>query len=999
MTTYLPTFSVQEFENRGYTNPYFSPDQELSAETVESRVNSQLDWLAQILGWNGPDYWGNLVSSVSQKRNLLGGTFGVYNGYIYPKVIAVRNWDSARKVKNQQDVTLSVIEAQDKAWILLERDSRIQEGQTLVVGNVEVTISEIRELGNQYEIYISEQGNELITEFQNGNQLQIKAPSLRPAPFYRPLVNTSADTSFLCAKQNDKLVLFPEYNTDLNLPYKLDSLIVGGQYTFDEPIYLSKSQSRVIEGAEVEYPQDVLPVYDPDNQVWVLTVPEDLARGEFGDEAYLVWLYSNPELESFCVKEVILQRWYDPSDWNTDDVINYYRGSWGNKGGFLPLNFVFDSLELSGFDERKSILLEPLEAKVGFDTLLNFVYYQRAAVSPTSPGISEQNEVWWNSATGSFSVWSTNPYGCADWEEIYYPEMPINRNTPEYVFPTVSDFEFSQESMQPNILVEIEDITGLSISNNVLGLLGTLTASGSLKLYKNDEGFWVPFEFVYQDELDFDADALNLPWNTKVILSNAQDLGIPRTNYEVTNLKIIISEPMPVELYKTQTNKTWEIKPTSELKYIGKTRLFSSSPNTVDGALNWYYSVEDEEVRRAVIFYYGSYEEISPGEWQLQGVWVDINSGEATPNPPTAPLDFGTVLVYCNGVLVTPNTDAGFEDFQFSYEVDPSSGEFIFKYTPITFQGVVNLPVITISDSVTTAFTFDISDYVFGGSQYYMSPNVLDSETPLRLWKVEDLQVKGDNEYVNPLIADQNNGPGDSSWGRYHIRLSPRYGRNDPFWQKVALVAQNFGYWGSPVQAVETECPSEERKPRIYEQVYLFNESPEVNALLYSEPYLYSDIFFGDTVVLDDFSNSGVLPQKDNQFDDFYQSSIGTYEPLHNRRAKTDLPVGKGYGDWEGAYLQPVPCTAISGYVTKDLKEENVFPIEAPLWDASMYKLPVSCEVAEESYKVDMNNFKVEYAYFAADLSCAEDGFFDIHQECSWRIPENNSKTLYMVAG
>jgi len=46
---------------------------------------------------------------------------------------------------------------------------------------------------------------------------------------------------------------------------------------------------------------------------------------------------------------------------------------------------------------------------------------------------------------------------------------------------------------------------------------------------------------------------------------------------------------------------------------------------------------------------------------------------------------------------------------------------------------------------------------------------------------------------------------------------------------------------------------------------------------------------------------------------------------------------------------------------------------------------------------VDANNYKVGYAYFVADLSCAEDGFFDPDQEASWREPITRGQTLYLT--
>jgi hypothetical protein len=997
MTNYKPVFNVDQFEDRNFTASYFS-DLQLEAITeVQDRVNDQLDWLAQLLGWNGDNYWSNLASSVSQKRRLQVGSFGVYDKFHYPKVVAIRNWDSQEEFINPVRAQVSALQSANYLWVVIERDDKIQEGQTLVIGDYNYVIDNLATEGETFVIRLSGDVNKALENYQGGEQVKIRIEEILPAPFYRPNVDTAGDDEFSCLANGTELQLFPLFNSSKTLPVRMSNLFVGSTYYFDKPVYFSRTPSRVVDSVVVQYPVDVSPLYNADRNLWMLSIPEDFTVRESGEVGFLVWLYSDSSTETFCVKEVNLNRWANPSDWNIPDVADYYLGTWGNKGGPLPFNFVFDSLEVSGFDERKSMMLDPVENRVSFDTLLNFVYYQRTPIDVTAPGSPEENQVWWDNSTGSFSVWKSSPYGCGTWDQIMYPHPPEVYDTPQFVYPDVDDFEFSQSTVPPGVLVEIVDISGLGISNNILGLLGTLTSPGSLRLYKNDDDYWVPFEFSYSDELDFDGDALKLPWYVPVIVQDATGIGSPGRDYIVENLSIVIDQPLPVKLLKDNNNTSWYIEPVSSLKYIGNTRLFGSSPDPLQGSMNWNYDLPDEEERRAAIYYYSDYVETSPGNWELVGAWVDVNTGEAV-DPPSANLDFGTILVYCNDVLLEENVDAGFEDFNFLYEVDATTGEFVFKYNPITFSGTVNLPKIVISDSLTSVYRFDITEYVFSGVNYYMSPNVLDAETPLRLWKTQALQTAGDeHDYINPLVADENNGPGEENWQQYFVRLPPRYGRNSSVWQKVALTCQNFGYWGSPVSPVNTKCPPENQTPRIYEQVYLFREEPYWPTTLYSEPYLYSDVVFGENFPEDDFSNAGILPTTDTPFDEFSEGSLSIYEPLHNRRANTSLPVGEGYGNWEGAYLQAVECSSLSGFVTTDLLSGVIHPIEPPIWDYSMYKLPTSCAVNEDSYKVDLNNFKIGYAYFTADLSCAEDGFFDIHQEAAWRVPATRERTLYVL--
>jgi hypothetical protein len=107
--------------------------------------------------------------------------------------------------------------------------------------------------------------------------------------------------------------------------------------------------------------------------------------------------------------------------------------------------------------------------------------------------------------------------------------------------------------------------------------------------------------------------------------------------------------------------------------------------------------------------------------------------------------------------------------------------------------------------------------------------------------------------------------------------------------------------------------------------------------------------------------------------------------------------VGQGYGDWEGVYLSIENCIELSGFVTNDLVTGAVTPIIPPIWDASIYKYAPTCNNSPESYFVDANHYQVGYAYFAADLSAAEEGFFDVQQEYAWRFPQTQPKTGYLT--
>jgi hypothetical protein len=342
--------------------------------------------------------------------------------------------------------------------------------------------------------------------------------------------------------------------------------------------------------------------------------------------------------------------------------------------------------------------------------------------------------------------------------------------------------------------------------------------------------------------------------------------------------------------------------------------------------------------------------------------------------------------------------------FQLSYDTDTTSGLVTFKYTALNFSGIANFPTITISDSITTTYQADITAKVFAGVAPTMSPNVRDAETPLRLWKSEALQDAGtlahlaENNYINPLQADRNQGPGAENWERYYVRLPLDYGRNGAVWQKAALVCQDFAYWGSAIEAQVLSCSPEENLPVVYESLFLYDDEPIGEyEYVYCEPYLYSNIGYYSLIGTADYANAGIFPATPVPYDEFYEATTTDYDPLHVRQADVTSPVNAGYGDWVGDYVKVNPCIQLTGFLQDDLLSEGVTPVAAPVWDASIYKFAPTCENNPASYDVDMNHFKVGYAYFVADASCAEDGFFDFQQEAAWRFPTDQTRTLYLT--
>lgn len=960
MTQQKPVFNASEFELRGYTNPYLTPEQTIEVAATEARVSEQLDFLAQMLGWNGPNYWENLPTTVDQKRQLLGGSFGVYNSYIIPRIYEIRNWNNTIVIDRLQ---------------FLEPGRQTQVSRILLGDNV-YRLQSVEAEGDKYVISIGELTQEFFDLIAANEPLRADIPTYRPAPFRRSKVGVSGDASFVCGNSGGLLTLYPAYDTQKNFPVKSPIFFAGSTYYFNEPLYLSLDATLTPE---------VVPSYDSERELWFLSIPEGIVDAA-GINAYLAQANSNAAQSSNYSIEITIQPWADPSDWGSISTLDNFRGVWGNKGGDLPFNFVFDALSIHGFSERDSIYLPEVSTSLNFNDIVNYIYYQKTTISELAPGAAKPGDLWWNDVTGALAVWLPSENGCEGWVEIDYRQQPRQTPPPQVVYPDVTTFQANSGSLAVGTIVRIDDITGLSTSDNVLGVQGTLTSPGWLVLHRDSSTpYWIPDEFGYANVIDFSQDSQLLPYKTPVYIYNATGLAPKAATYSVNNLSITIGGDYEVLLIKYYTNNTWDIYPDSILKYIAYSALFGSP---LQGEMWWDFANTDPNTRAAAIYY--------------QSAWVSVNT-HAQSGPPAPVLDLGSVLFYCDGVLVQDGVSCVTEDYVFTYTSDSATGKYSILYQPKTFVGKAQLPTITISDSLTTTYRADLTDLIFSGLTYYMSPNVYNAETPLRLWKAQALQVAEtvnhleENNYINPLLADLNNGPGPENWEKYFVRLPLEYGRDEAVWQKAVLTCQDFAYWGSSIEPEQMRCPPEDDLPAIYEELFLYDQPVPDYTYVYSEPYLYSNIAYFNLIESGRYQNSGVFPATDVEFDEFSEAELITYEPLHNRQADVTAPVTDGYGDWLGEYVNINPCIPLTGFLTTDLLSGAVAPVTAPVWDASVYKFAPTCQNAKESYNVDANHYKVGYAYFVADASAAEDGFFDISQEAAWRYPVTQPRTLYLT--
>jgi hypothetical protein len=86
-----PVFDIEQYELRGAKPDVFTPQQYKELNRSIGRAHGQIDWTAQLLGYNGPNYWGTsgyksdgtftwngLPETMVEKRQMQATTYGIY---------------------------------------------------------------------------------------------------------------------------------------------------------------------------------------------------------------------------------------------------------------------------------------------------------------------------------------------------------------------------------------------------------------------------------------------------------------------------------------------------------------------------------------------------------------------------------------------------------------------------------------------------------------------------------------------------------------------------------------------------------------------------------------------------------------------------------------------------------------------------------------------------------------------------------------------------------
>ena len=264
-------------------------------------------------------------------------------------------------------------------------------------------------------------------------------------------------------------------------------------------------------------------------------------------------------------------------------------------------------------------------------------------------------------------------------------------------------------------------------------------------------------------------------------------------------------------------------------------------------------------------------------------------------------------------------------------------------------------------------------------------PSVNNTFYPLRMWKNQTMvqtdtvpAKSGHHEYRNFLVADANRGAEPEDSYRSFVRLPAEYKREGKEWNRATQVCNNQLYFSSPPKLNEIDLVSQNPQPNNYFTAYRKAKKDAVQ--MYHEDYLYSD-------AINDFSEaelggfqSAVISHEEPRPIAYLYGDVSEFEHLRTR--KTDA-----FGEWFGSYYRLGPNPKMTGHLSTDLESNAVIPVEQkdyPVFDESEMKRP-NITFPEENPLVSEKNYLVGYAYFTADMSASEEAVFEPTFAHCWR--------------
>lgn len=1007
-------FDIQQYELRNrLPNVYTQGQINLLNQTI-SDINGQLDWNAQLLGFNGPNYWGTNVSTVdgtyrwvglpetvSEKRALQSGAFGIYN-VNKPYELWPRPFNRG-VIGASGDQTFSIREEGGETVISpygLSKLSSYKHSPYLIKGATYTFdgIVEVEEGGQG--VYVTQDTSQGITQvdiYSEGvNSLTVKLEGSDANPFLF-LVESWEDISDWRDKRF--LGVWGSKGNELSFHFSSDALDIHG---FNEeyglvldPIRKKFSLSEFLIKAGLK-PTVTTPLSPELFKFFV-----EGCEGFFSPELSLETQINRIETQNYeeLVTESGISLTLDDLDCAKPDFITFETDGTESVSGFFD-NGSFDTPEQpQGFLDNSEYPFTIPPSDTVSDG--GFALFETQEITTESGDILASNLFELDSKPcfalppSKFGICETGDYKIEFFQNLDETDLFISPDPgPGTSFPMgvngVSGLQPLNCTVDNNVY-EVQGFPEYLVDNGLLEsevLIEEFLING---LYDQDPYTICQSDFDSERIIDYDSLVIDVGGEPGPVLYS--DLG------ETEELTLVGYDPIIGEFELVFDGPRID---SIEIRYEGLTTLGEvffpivewSLENKLDNST--FYPVPEQYPW--VTSDDGEYGEERFVNWNYDDGWFGLSpisiivdqgiyNSESLTYYNTGLIDNGYLIlnqtpylgpnsVDGNGsVILEPECvtyDGGddFSDFYQGCELDNGSEDEENIPSSSTDEGSYNkgiipcLPCVGTGDqevSNTFEYRFNLDKELFRNPDWYMVPSVLNSKSPLRVWKNRVL-LSEEN-----LIADENNGTEDPNNLNYFMRLPLEYPRGEKFWGRVEKICSNFGYFSETDGITPGEIFNSKSYPKLY------GEDFEDWEVIYDEPYLTSSSLSDEYANSQrGFTNSIVKTESEGDMVYFSSGLITNYEPFQLRKPKTN-------GEWVGDYYIRNRQGLTSGHLENDVDRgllRRVNPEERPVWDTSstIYPdfFPPQLEVGER-----ISNYKVSYAYFTSDFSAADEPVFD----------------------
>lgn len=965
-----PVFDKEQFELRGHRPIGLTTEQRSSIETVVARVNGQLDWNAQLLGFNGPNYWGKrtptsdgsyrwkgLPDTVNEKRSVLATAFGVYNrDKDYSQRPAPFN---RTNVGASADQAFDIYESENNTRVLpfgQPRDLKYEKNPRLIVGG-------------QYTfnaLVVVEAGSGSDDAFYVVQDLEQEITSVR-------ILDASA-TSLFVKKQDSTANPFLFFITDW-----IDCSDWTSEETLRQFIGVWGNKGNAI-AADALFDALDIHGFEEDNGLTL----DDIS-----------------------------------STISVSDLLAYVGLVPGPSSSFVTSHFNFEVQGCFDFFTPSTSPGSPPEfgscSNPNFTLSLFQTYSDDPAGIATDPGPENSVPIGCNGVEYLFPLTCT-----IDNAEYESPLGQFYLDGGDYDFPiiyadAVNDGIYDRDPLfncdgLPEDYERIIDFDDLvtDVDGNPGPILMTdpgqfneteIVASGG-----DYDGFVLGFDGPELASIGFDYSATStygaaalpcIEWVFDPTLDNdtywpiaseSAWMGTDDGEYD----RPVISHPMA-----SQTVDPCSATTTSFLTFDDGIFDEIVSPNCdlLYSDINPCSEDIDGE------YYDPPFNPLPPPDSNADCLtecgMVDGEEYELGPNP--LPIDdlnvdggeLGACTIYDNSfydenIVITNDCDVNNGSFDSPTPIDTiNDGQYDRPINPLC------VPCLQQADSEVIPCPVDpirvrLDKIIFSAPTWRMRPSVANSTTPLRLWKNRVLNVIDpdlDNAFVNPLIADENTGAEDISAYHHFARLPIEYNRNGKYWNRTEAVLANQSYFSRLQPPSRSNLPVLDEKPLLYDEVYQLSttELPD-DATFYAEDFLVSNVREYESNNQSGFIDSKISYETPASTRPFAGATIVDYDAFSARLLRDD-------GTRVGSYLKWSRKAPLSGFLASDLlsyKVRYTDDSEVITSDSAQILIP-NTVFPDDPSTAPFTNYAVCYAYFVADLSAGDDPVFDPTALYCWR--------------